>query len=314
MSIRVFAAAAFALSIGLAPSRADSTLRNRQGMPLQPEAVEVHLADDSTLYLALLEDQIDVTTPYGKLRIKLASVLKIDFAIRIPADQAQKIDAAVATLEGGAGKPADAWAALAAAKEFAYPALQRLSHHQDKAIAAKASEMETKLKSSVPATTLARIDRDTVYTETSKIVGHINMTEFKVLTPHFGQLSLKIGDLASMRQGNDDDGEDVPANVLPDPGQLNGYQNKVGQTFYFRVTGAIDDVWGTDIYTTDSSLAAAAVHAGIVRLGQTGVVKVTILAGQQSYAGTTRNGVSSGAYGWHNASFKVARVHAKKTD
>ncbi len=40
----------------------------------------------------------------------------------------------------------------------------------------------------------------------------------------------------------------------------------VGATFYFRVRGAIEGMlWGTDIYTGDSSLAVAAVHAGLVK-------------------------------------------------
>src|SRR5262249_15208636 len=53
-------------------------------------------------------------------------------------------------------------------------------------------------------------------------------------------------------------------------------------------------VWGTDIYTDDSPLAAVAVHAGVLQVGQKGVVKVTILPGQQSYTGSTRNGVTTG--------------------
>jgi len=32
-------------------------------------------------------------------------------------------------------------------------------------------------------------------------------------------------------------------------------------------------LWGSDIYTLDSTLGMAAVHAGVVKAGQTGVVK-----------------------------------------
>ena len=55
-------------------------------------------------------------------------------------------------------------------------------------------------------------------------------------------------------------------------------------------TGA---VWGTGVYTDDSSLATAAVHAGIVKVGQKAVVKVTILPGEQQYTGSDRNGIIS---------------------
>ena len=56
-------------------------------------------------------------------------------------------------------------------------------------------------------------------------------------------------------------------------------------------------MWGTDIYTDDSALACAAVHAGVVLAGQTKVVTVKIVAGQSSYQGSVRNGVTSSSYG-----------------
>ena len=60
----------------------------------------------------------------------------------------------------------------------------------------------------------------------------------------------------------------------------------VGATYYFRVTGdANGSVWGTDIYTGDSSLAASAVHAGLVKVGETVIVKVDGRAAPQSVPG-----------------------------
>ncbi len=54
-----------------------------------------------------------------------------------------------------------------------------------------------------------------------------------------------------------------------DPGNLTAYRDRVGQTFYFDVTGATaGTVWGNVIYTDDSALAAAAVHAGVLAPGQ----------------------------------------------
>ena len=314
MRVRHCLLASVAILVAAATGRTDSVLRNRPGLPLQPEAVEIRLTDGSGLFLSLLEEQIDVTTPYGKLRIKLRSVMKIEFGIRIPAELGQKIDAAVASMDSGEDKRVEAWKALAEAKEYAYPALLQLAHHRDKAVVTKAAEMATKLKASMPAARLNKIDRDVIHTDTSRIVGRIETTEFKVVTPHFGPLSLKLSDLAMMRQGDGAESEDALGPILPDPGQLTAYQNRIGQSFYFRVTGAIDDLWGTDTYTTDSSLAAAAVHAGVVKLGQTGVVKVTITQGLNSYTGSTRNGVSSAFYGNFPGSFKVSAVKKKKEE
>lgn len=97
--------------------------------------------------------------------------------------------------------------------------------------------------------------------------------------------------------------------VLDDPGNLVDFRGQEGQTYYFRVTGSTQgSLWGTDIYTDDSSLATVAVHAGVLMEGQVGVVKVTILAGQSSYRGTTRNGVTSVDYSDWNGSYRVEGV------
>ncbi|RKI02040.1 M57 family metalloprotease [Corallococcus sp. AB038B] len=64
-------------------------------------------------------------------------------------------------------------------------------------------------------------------------------------------------------------------------------------------------VWGTDRYTDDSNVCVAALHAGAIGpVG--GTVVVTIQAGQASYAGTTRNGVTTLAYGAWAGSFSVS--------
>jgi hypothetical protein len=92
--------------------------------------------------------------------------------------------------------------------------------------------------------------------------------------------------------------------VAPDPVSLQGFP--AGQTFLFRVTGRVGGtVWGTDVYTSDSELATAAVHAGVLRPGETGVVQVQTLGGRPAYAGSTRNGVTTRGYGSDEASYMV---------
>jgi hypothetical protein len=101
-------------------------------------------------------------------------------------------------------------------------------------------------------------------------------------------------------------------NVLTDPGTLSAYRGQNGKSYLFEVTGRADlSIAGADIYTDDSALATAAVHAGALSAGQTGVVRVTILAGQASYDGTTRNGVTSGASTNYPGSYQVERVNVR---
>jgi len=96
--------------------------------------------------------------------------------------------------------------------------------------------------------------------------------------------------------------------VRPDPGNLLAFRSQTGKSFLFRVEGTTAGaVWGTGVYTDDSSLAAAAVHAGVLRPGQKGVVRVTILPGQPSYEGSLKNGVTTGSWKEHPGSFRVER-------
>jgi hypothetical protein len=82
-----------------------------------------------------------------------------------------------------------------------------------------------------------------------------------------------------------------------------------GTTYYFRVTGATDGgIWGTDVYTGDSVLAVAAVHAGVVRPGETAVVRVTVMPPLTHYQGSVRNGVTSHDFGRFGAAYRVAAL------
>lgn len=78
----------------------------------------------------------------------------------------------------------------------------------------------------------------------------------------------------------------------------------VGDTF--SVTCPADctfgSVWGSNPYTGDSNICVAAVHAG--KLTATGgTVDVKVVAGQDSYEGTTANGVTSSTWPSYAYSF-----------
>ena len=104
--------------------------------------------------------------------------------------------------------------------------------------------------------------------------------------------------------------------VLPDPETMTDYVQSLGQSFMFRVTGSTGgSIWGTDVYTNDSALATAAVHAGVLRAGETGIVKVTMLPALPQYHGSTNNGITSQP--WENdgsyVSYKVERADGLRT-
>ena len=83
----------------------------------------------------------------------------------------------------------------------------------------------------------------------------------------------------------------------------------IGATYYFRVTGEADGpLWGTDIYTGDSAIAAAAVHAGLVKAGETAVVKVTVEQPLAQYQGSVRNGVTSHDFGRYGTAYRLSAI------
>jgi hypothetical protein len=95
---------------------------------------------------------------------------------------------------------------------------------------------------------------------------------------------------------------DAPLNML-------GLCDPVGSTYYFKVTGdSAGSLWGTDIYTGDSALAVAAVHAGLVKAGEATVVKVIVEQPRTQYQGSVRNGVTSQDYGQYGTAYSLAAV------
>lgn len=82
--------------------------------------------------------------------------------------------------------------------------------------------------------------------------------------------------------------------TIPDPGTFATYAANIGKVYAVETTGAaFGFIWGTDVYTGDSTLAVAAVHAGALKVGEKGVVKVTIVPSPPMHTGSTRNGITS---------------------
>lgn len=86
--------------------------------------------------------------------------------------------------------------------------------------------------------------------------------------------------------------------------QADNLRGRNGQRFtYICPSGAVSTrLWGTDVYTDDSSICTAAVHEGLITAQSGGTVTIEIRGGASSYQGTTRNGVKSTPYGaWHGS-------------
>jgi hypothetical protein len=85
----------------------------------------------------------------------------------------------------------------------------------------------------------------------------------------------------------------------------NRHRGQNGQRFTYSCPagGGLYRIWGTDVYTDDSSVCTAAVHAGLIVLNTGGNVTIEIRPGQDSYTPSTRNRVRSDAHGPWTGSF-----------
>jgi len=289
----------------LPAARADDPKKS----PKPAEAyIDVKLTDGSVLRLALLEDRVEFDTPHGKLMIPVAEVKKLELGLRIAEDVEKEIKTAAADLgSGDFRKRETASAVLLKYREKSVPTVRAAMKSNDAEVAKRAEELFEKLEAVVPADRMDLPDFDVLHTEKSKIAGRVLAPTLKARSFAFGEVQLKLADTVAMSTtGFEKEVERVVA--LPDPGSMTGYQGPmhVGKTYVFNVTGAAGgSLWGTETYTLDSSLAAAALHFGILKIGQTGPVKVTILGPLNNFVGSTQNGLTSSGYANYPGAYKI---------
>jgi hypothetical protein len=88
------------------------------------------------------------------------------------------------------------------------------------------------------------------------------------------------------------------------------FSTKIGSRVRYTCMPGVEylnRVWGTDVYTLDSVICVAAVHAGVLRAGAEGKVLVEIRPGESAYRGSFRNGVTSNDY----TAFPVSYIFVK---
>lgn len=295
---------------------AEAPSADKQHFHGAPGRMEARFADGSLLKLTVLDSHLRLKTDYGELRIPLSEIRRIDFATRIGDELAKEIAAAVGEL--GDDDYAVRERATGRLEEFgalAYPALLKAADDADLEVVQRAERLLATIRETLPAEQYEVRSDDLVHTAKSKIAGQIDAATITVATEAFGKQELRLELLRSLRTAGTGVAELKTA--LADPGTLSNYQGQVGKVFRFQVTGGFPRgagggfaggaVWGTEVYTLDSTLSMAAVHAGVLKSGETGVVTVSILGPQNSFDGRTRNGVSTSSWGAFPGAFKFNR-------
>ena len=263
--------------------------------------VEVKFVDDSSMKLKVLDEKLELSTKHGVLQIVVSDIRRIDFANRVPADVAEKVLLAVGKLNHSDFKVREAATEeLKGYRERAYPFVLKALKSEDPEVSRRADEVVKFIQSKVSPAHLEARDTDVIHTDDSKITGRLTAEMLRVSTFQFGEQQLKLADVRTMRAGAAVTEEQQTAAQAP--GNLSAYQQQFGKELTFSVTGftpmagANPNLWGTDIYTLDSNLAAAVVHAGLAKPGETVVVRVRVIQSPPQFVSTFRNNVNSTAY------------------
>lgn len=273
-------------------------------------SVDVKFADGSSIKLMLKQEEYHVETPYGKLVIPARDVRLIELAPRVAEDVARQITEAVGSLASPQFEIREKAAEdLLRLGPQGYPVLLRLAKEKqaDLEVSARLDDVLDKVRGKVPDDQGEPRPFDVIHTDHSKISGRLAMNTIKAETAQFGEVQLKLADVLDLRFSGAT-AEDL-AKAEPAPVHLFDKANEIGKTFTYKVTGnaGAGTLWGTDTYTLDSALAAAVVHAGVVKDGKAGVVRIKIVPSPASFSGSTRNGISSYDYGTYPAAYKILK-------
>jgi hypothetical protein len=198
---RIFVAASLSLSL-FAPAGQGGD--EKKPVP-EPPRVEVRLGDGSSVKMALLQSQLEVTTKFGKVSIPVNEIRQIEFAFRYPPGAQDRIEAAGRRLGSDDFKEReDAAAELLAFQELAYPTLQKLTKNKDKEVVRRAEEIIAALREKLPEERFRFKPHDTVAADAFTVVGRIEGSSLRVKSQYFGEATLGLADLRSLRRAHGD--------------------------------------------------------------------------------------------------------------
>ncbi len=259
---------------------------------------EVLFTDNSTLKISLLDEQLQLQTPHGELSIPVKDIRKIEFGVRLSADEQRMFDSALSSVSSKEAKAREEGKTQLKTlggkiAPFLKSALRKADTesrpHLEMVYEAVAGDRE--------ARKYAPRDTDTITTDESQFSGRITASQLRIRTFQFGELKLRVTDARTLQSGGisaaDDKFELVEAANFY---QL--FQTHMGKTVRIQVTGSnAGTVWGTGTYTADSNIGVAAVHAGAVKNGDTKIIKIKITRDPGGYVSSIANGIQSNPYG-----------------
>lgn len=168
--------------------------------------------------------------------------------------------------------------------------------------------------------------KDSIYTDDTPLsvaavhagllkVKETKLIKVKVLTPATDFPSITQNGITSESCENSDGSYQLMApgkdDIADAPSTMSQFIGRNGVVFIFRVKAHKEGpIWGgrDNIYTSDSEIATAAIHAGVLKAGETGIVKLKMLPGLKSYPEITRNGLTSHSFDSWDGSYQFLKM------
>lgn len=277
---------------------------------------EVRTADGRIRKFTPVDEALTLDTRFGAVKVPMKEVRRLEFGHRLSADDRKAVADAITEVVGGSGRSREAAKdTLVGFGLAAYPAVGRALKTAPKEALPHLTLVREKLKGLIGEDDDEPIDQDVVVTaDGSRLVGTLSPEALRV---KLGGEERTLGwkDARVMAFGPIEVEEKLEVIQLGSGGIHALMQTHFEKWVGVQVTGAASgSVWGSGPYTTDSSLGAAAVHAGVLKEGETAVIKLRVKADAGGYTGSTKNGVSTSDWGPYQGCFEVAAKKKKRAE
>ena len=244
----------------------------------------------------------------------MKEVKRVEFGLRPTDAQRKKLTDAVADVLGGNARTREAGKdALVELGLLAYPEVARALKAAPKDALPHLKVVYDKLKRLVGEDDDDPADADVVYTaDGSKLSGKLSPEAVRVKVGDT-EKAIKWTDTRVLAFGDILVEEKLEVVKLGPNGVFGLTQTHFDKVVAVEVTAAVGGaVWGSNPYTTDSTLGTAVIHSGLLKAGETGVVKIKVKADAGGYTGSTRNGVTTGNWGPYQGCYEVISKSKKK--
>jgi len=257
----------------------------------------IKLIDESELKLvAIKNEKIKIATNYGELHIPLNKVEHIIFSRRDHPEHAEKAVVLLNKLGSKNYKEREeAEKKLKSIIRFSYFTIIRYKNKCDDLEVV--NRINTILKEAILPN--EDINYDIIFIKPdSKICGKIVDEIIEICNETLGNLNLHISLVEKITKC---DQNQLVSTIAPY--NLINYSGKEGTVLRFNIIApdkvpevneyGHHGIWGTDVYTLDSNLVLAAIHAGAIKLGEIRTVNIKIVKAPNLFIGSERNGVKS---------------------